>query len=329
MITMEWPAWSCTVGVTTLRAADLTAVVGVVREVMGEVGRAADRFRPDSDLSRINSASGRSVGVTALTLDLLELAIATAVRTSGAVTPTTGADLIAVGYDATIEIVRSREVDRDAGDGSFCPAPGVGAANRALSLVRGGTKRTVRRRVPPPAAEAIHLDRPGGRVSLTPGTRLDLGAIAKAYAVDEALRRVAARGLGGALVSIGGDLAVHGSPDDGWLIAVSETGDDEAVYITIDSGAVTTSSTMGRRWGANHHIIDPRTGRSSTGDWRTATVLAPTAVEANVFSTWALVDPGGAAAAMREAARPARVVTTAGLIETIGAWPAADKETIC
>lgn len=296
-----WSAWSCTVEVTTLRGADLGAAVGIVEQVMTEVDAAASRFRIDSDLARINGNAGRFVLVSRLAFELVDLSLAAAARTGGAVTPTIGAALLALGYDEDIDLVRSRSA--------------------------GAASRPARACVPAPdAATAVRLDPALKRIGVTSRTRLDLGAVAKAYAVDEAVARCAARGIEGVLVSVGGDLAVHGTPADGWRIAVSETATTPAEMIVIDTGAIATSSTLGRRWAGLHHIVDPRTGASASGPWRTSTVWAPTTVEANLLSTWVLVDGPAAAAELAREERPARLVDTGGGVDRRHGWPAPSLE---
>lgn len=290
LTTETWSAWSCAVAVTA-QDRDLAASVGTVRAVMAQVEAAASRFRDDSELSRVNAAAGRFVAVGPLTLSLLQLALDVAERTQGAVTPTVGAALLAAGYDDDIEAVRRRS------HATACAS------------------------VPAPAGSAVRLDPYFGRVGVIAGTVLDLGAVAKAYAVDEAVRRIGTHATGPVLVSIGGDLAVHGTPDGGWTVAVSETAEDPAELITIESGALTTSSTVGRRWVGGHHIVDPRTGAPADGRLRTASVWAPSAVEANLLSTWCLVDADAGLAALTADARPARVVATDGTVERRNGWP--------
>jgi len=290
--TEEWRDWSCAVAVNATSAPDLAPAVAIVRSVMAEVEASASRFRADSDLSRINAAAGRYALVRPTTVHLVQLALAAAVRTAGAVTPTVGAALLAQGYDEDIDVVRARSAHA-------APVP-----------------------VPAPdASGAVRVDAELGRVGVTPGTVLDLGALAKAYAVDEAIARIGRAGLGPVLVSIGGDLATHG--EETWQIAVSETAEAPAQLVDIDGGALATSSSVGRRWaGDRHHLIDPRTGRCATGPWRTATVWAPTAVEANLLSTWALVDAGSAARALADDTRPTRLAAAGGEVVAWHGWPA-------
>jgi len=291
--TREWSDWSCAVAVTTVDERDLEAAASTVRAVMAEVEAAVSRFTSASDLARVNAHAGRFVAVSPLTLALVELAVGVAERTGAAVTPTVGAALAALGYDDDITIVRDRV---------------AAAVPLCLSV--------------PTASTAVRIDRDLGRVGVTHGTALDLGATGKAYAVDEAVRRIGPRARAGVLVSIGGDLAVHGTAPEGWPIAVSETAGAPAELIVLDSGALATSSVVGRRWAADrHHVVDPRTGACARGPWRTATVWAPTAVEANVLSTWALVDADAAAHALAAERTPARMVTAGGLVQRRHGWP--------
>ena len=158
----------------------------------------------------------------------------------------------------------------------------------------------------------------GPLLRLPPGIRLDLGATAKGLGADRAVRAVmsATGRQGGVLVSLGGDIAVAGTPPrDGWPVTVAEEPDGEprgqpaGQLVRLPAGAVATSSVTVRRWrrgGAElHHIVDPRTGRPADGPWRTATVAAATCADANAASTAAIV-AGAAAEDWLAATGPAR-----------------------
>src|SRR5262249_58484111 len=125
----------------------------------------------------------------------------------------------------------------------------------------------------------IELDEASGLVSLPAGTRLDLGATAKAWAADRAAARIVAELGCGALVNLGGDIAVAGTaPDGGWRVRVQDiTGrPDEppagpSAVVAIRSGGLATSSTAARRWRRGgdvlHHILDPRSGPAARPEW--------------------------------------------------------------
>lgn len=144
------------------------------------------------------------------------------------------------------------------------------------------------------------------RVSFAkPGMRLDLGGIAKGYAVDLAFERLRAAGFTDFLLNLGGNIRVSGrpSPDRAeWTVAVRDPGDPsrlagETVMLG-DGEAVATSGSYerfveigGRRYS---HIVDPRTGRPAARQG-SVTVVAQTAMEADAFSTALFVEGRGAA----------------------------------
>lgn len=70
-----------------------------------------------------------------------------------------------------------------------------------------------------------------------------------------------------------------------------------------------------------HHIVDPRTGRPAGGCWRTATVAAASALDANIASTAAILLGSEAAGWLDHRSLPARLVDHGGRVVTIGAWP--------
>jgi thiamine biosynthesis lipoprotein len=118
---------------------------------------------------------------------------------------------------------------------------------------------------------------------LVPDMRLDLGGIAKGYAVDQALRTLVRVGITNALVQGGGDIGVSGPPPNkaGWHIELpplDATNAPQARYITVSHAGISTSGDLFQRLELNgvrySHIIDPRTGVGLT-DHRIVTVVAP------------------------------------------------------
>ncbi|HEX3719936.1 MAG TPA: FAD:protein FMN transferase [Verrucomicrobiae bacterium] len=112
--------------------------------------------------------------------------------------------------------------------------------------------------------------------------RLDLGGIAKGYAVDQAIKTLTRRGITNALVFGGGDMEVSGAPEGkrGWLIELpplDATNAPQARYVMVSHVGVSTSGDLFQRLEVNgvrySHIIDPRTGMGLT-DHRLVTVIA-------------------------------------------------------
>lgn len=118
--------------------------------------------------------------------------------------------------------------------------------------------------------EKLKLNERARTAELTvPYMRLDLGAIAKGYGVDEALKVLRQHGIRSALVSGGGDLAVSEAPPDkkGWRVELAPLDDPKAPpteFVLLRNAALATSGDIfqhvvidGVRYS---HIVDPRTG---------------------------------------------------------------------
>jgi thiamine biosynthesis lipoprotein len=307
MSARTWRDWSCTVRVLVGQDAHVPEAVAegaavVVRALMADVDRAVSRFRADSEIVAVNDAAPRLLPVGPLTVTLVQAALEAARRTDGAVDPTVGQHVVAWGYDADIDSVRGR----------------VAAAHR-----------TARAAAEPAGWRRVVVDHRLGRVGVAAGLRLDLGATAKAWTADEAARRVAARYRRPALVEIGGDVAVAGPVDAPWRVRVAEIAGGPGELVGLAHGGLATSSTAVRRWRASggdaHHVIDPRTGAPADGGIRSATVWAPTCVEANTFSTAALVWGGPAVARLEVAGVAARLVDRSGTVRRVGPWPAEER----
>jgi len=279
---------------------EIDSVRAAVQDVLDAVDRAYSRFRPDSEIVGLNARPDSTVSVSPLLADAIEVALAVAERTNGAVDPTVGRAMRAIGYDIDFERIRS---DRGSFELRLEPIPGW----RAVEL------STARR-----------------EVRLRPGVELDLGSTGKALAAD--LAAAAAHGAGGAgvLLSLGGDIATAGpAPDGGWRILVAEDSempaDAPGEVIAISGGAVATSSTTVRRWRRGdrsvHHLIDPRTGEPTDSAWRTASVAAPTCVDANGAATAAIVLGADATTWLGQAGYPARLVATSGAVTRLNGWP--------
>ena len=128
------------------------------------------------------------------------------------------------------------------------------------------------------------------------GMGLDLGAIAKGWAVDRAMEILVARGIRNAIIDAGGDLRIIGTRPgkDFWRIGVQHPRDPGALLLTFDlkDTAIVTSGDYERFFLVDgvryHHILDPSTGQPARG-CQSVTVLAPTAAEADACATAAFV----------------------------------------
>jgi thiamine biosynthesis lipoprotein len=280
------------------------AALGEARAVLEcelfAVDAACSRFRPDSELAKLNAAAGRAVRVGETLFEAVAVAVRVAAQTEGLVDPTVGLSMRLTGYDRSFEHVRA---GRRAGP-IFVAAPGW---------------------------QSVEIDSEARTVRLPAGVELDLGATAKALAADRSSSEIARSTGCGALVSLGGDVAVAGtSPPAGWPIRIADDHaaplDGTGPVVSISSGGLATSGTAVRRWRAGgtelHHILDPRTGRPAATPWRTVTVAAATCVDANAASTAALVLGQDAPVWLADRRLPARLVAETGSVTGICRWPA-------
>jgi thiamine biosynthesis lipoprotein len=240
-----------------------SAYAGGVETLFAEWENVLSRFRPESELSRLNDRAGVPVRVGPILLAAVEASLAAARATGGLFDPALRHALVRIGYDRPFE---------ELSGGVAAPAGGP----------RGGG-----------AWRGIVVDRAAETVTLPPGEGLDLGGIAKGMAVDAALERLSALGAGAALVSAGGDLAVRGPPPGAraWGIVVGD--DPDGPVVPLVRGALATSGTTRRRWrqGAaeRHHLVDPETGEPAAGGLRRVTAAGGSCRAAEVGATAAFV----------------------------------------
>ena len=297
----SWTALGTSVQVLATDAEGLGRATTAVTEVLEDVDAAYSRFREDSELSRLNASAGRVVRVSPLLATAIDAAQRAARLTDGAVDPTVGEAIRVAGYDDDFSRITA---DR-------------GPVNLRAWRV--------------PGWKAIRFDRRSRVVMLPDGVELDLGATGKALAADLAARAaLQAAAAGGVLVSLGGDIAMAGTPPSGgWRIHIAEDSrercDSDGEVICLPAGGVATSSTTVRRWRRGnavlHHIIDPQTSLPATGPFRTVTVAAATCLDANIASTAAIVHGETAIDWLLHRNLPARLVENDGTIHYVGRWP--------
>jgi thiamine biosynthesis lipoprotein len=298
-----WPALGTTA--VLMCTGDLAAAREAAEYEIRAIDAAASRFDPTSELSTLNRANGCAVGISPMLLEALQLAVRAAALTDGAVDPTLGERLVALGYDRDFDGLEPVAPDTP------LAALDDPAATRA------------------PSWEAIELWTHPAAARLAPGMQLDLGATAKALAADRGARAAAQASDGGILLALGGDIATHGNaPDVGWAVRVTDDHRDATgagQHLTLHGGGLATSSLIARRWRragrSYHHVLDPGTGAPVTPVWRTVSVAAATCADANIASTAALVL--GSRAPMWLSARglPARLVAVDGSVHAQDGWP--------
>ena len=228
-----------------VEAEDARAAFDAAEAEFERLEQVMSRFRPDSELSRLNREG--SIDASHDLAEVVSLALEARARTGGRFDPTVHDALVAAGYDRTFD-----EVAPD-GDGD-APAPACGGD--------------------------VAVE--GRRITLERGVRLDLGGIGKGFAAERVAEQLALAGP--CLVSAGGDVAVRGVPAQGiWPVAVDESltlGLERGGLAT--SGR---DRRRWRRGGEErHHLIDPATGRPAATDLLRVTAIGSDAVDAEVLA---------------------------------------------
>jgi thiamine biosynthesis lipoprotein len=232
----------------------------------GRLEALLSRFRDDSELTALNDA-GRIVASAELR-EVVCLALAARTRTGGRFDPTVHDAMVRIGYDRSLELL-----------------PEDGAEIET---------------VPRPCAGEVRVDDATGVVEVAAGVRLDLGGLAKGYAVDRVADMLSAGGS--CLVNAGGDVAVRGTlGGDPWTVAVDVP--EGALTLALARGALATSGIDVRCWRRGgvdlHHLIDPATGAPADTDLLRVTAFADTAADAEVEAKALLL--AGRDAALAEA----------------------------
>lgn len=300
--TGSFPALGTTAQICVRDEAALAPALALARDELRRIDETCSRFRDDSELTLLNRSAGEPFAATPLLAHALSAALLVARRTDGAVDPTVGGTLRALGWDADFRVVVSR---------------------------RRGKQHL--RAVPAPGWRRVRLDHATRTVQLPPGVEIDLGATAKALAADRCAGRIERATGSAVLVNLGGDIALAGTaPADGWPVRVTDDHRDDASApgqtVALAAGGLATSSTTVRRWalGATevHHIVDPSAGLPARGRWRTVSVAAGSCLDANAASTAAIVRGDRGATWLRGLGLPSRLVGSGGDVVTTCGWPA-------
>jgi thiamine biosynthesis lipoprotein len=130
---------------------------------------------------------------------------------------------------------------------------------------------------------------------LREGVRIDLGGIAKGYAVDRSIDRLRALGIRHAMVNAGGDTRLlgdrRGKP---WIVGIRDPRSEgrTVLRLPLADEAISTSGDYERYFEDDgvryHHILVPGTGKSAR-EVRSATVIGPDATLTDALSTTVFV----------------------------------------
>jgi thiamine biosynthesis lipoprotein len=232
-----------------------------------QVEACCSRFDPESALRQLTTSAGTAVSAPQMLFELVRFALALAQETNGAFDPTVGVRMEQRGFDREYTTGRVERTGID--------------ASEAVSY------------------RDVVLDAHSQTITLRRPLVLDLGAVAKGFAIDMAARELAA--FENFAIDAGGDLYLGGCNAAGepWSVGIRHPRDERELIDTmrVSNTAVCTSGDYERRVpgdspsldrDAEHHIIDARTGLSATTA-ASVTVVAPLAIVADGLATAAFV----------------------------------------
>jgi len=243
---------------------DEPAARAAVEQAFAEIERiekATTRYSPESGVVRINT---RGPGEETLYIDL---DVSQVIARSQYISQVSGG-----AFDVTVAPL----VDLWTFDEGSAP-PDASDIQRALDRID---------------YQKIRLHPTSGDMTLPLDVQIDLGGIAKGYAVDKAHRYLRTSGaFTGAILDAGGDLRFLGEPPGGgpWTVGIKHPRTDGLLgVVTTDGGSVATSGDYqhyfeidGARY---HHILDPATGYPARG-LMSVTVLTERCMDADAFAT--------------------------------------------
>lgn len=254
--------------------ADLTVVHRDVRHAEGAIDAAfsalrlvestMSRFRPDSEVGQVNQRGARvPVRVSTATVRVVASALAWAVASDGAFDPAIG------------RVVELWDVTR-----------------RSAPPEDDGVSRLANRHLHRQVQLAEDGDAPAIFLA-SPDIHLDLGGIAKGYAVDRAVDALRAWGIRHAMVNVGGDLYALGSAPGGdpWRVGIQSPQDPGARIgvVEVRDRAIATSGDYEQffryRGVRYHHLMDPATAAPRRAAVHSVTVEADSCIDADAAAT--------------------------------------------
>lgn len=215
---------------------------------------------PDSDISKINSASGAAVTVSPETYELVQKCLEVSADTEGLFDISIYPLVKAWGFTTENQHVPSEE-ERE-------------TAMKKIDYTR------------------IRLFEKN-QIQIGPDMQIDLGAAAKGYLSHKLMELCQEKGVSSAIVSLGGNVQTMGTKADGsfFRVGITDPSDGASLYGTIQvkDKAVITSGIYQRYFTEGgktyHHIMDKRTGMPAENELASVTVIAEDGGKADALAT--------------------------------------------
>jgi thiamine biosynthesis lipoprotein len=229
---------------------------------MARIEELMSEWRPETELSRLNAASGGAP--MKVSAELFEV------------------------------LARSREISEQTGGAFDVTFHGVGQLWKFETGAKPPDPAAIEAKLPLVDWRKIEIDREAKTVRLADkGMMVGLGAIAKGYAVDRASALLRARGFVNHIVEGGGDTYASGTKGGKpWMVGVQDPDRNDAIgALPASNNSIVTSGDYqrffeyeGKRYA---HILDPRTGYPIPADRspKSVTVVGPNATDADAYCT--------------------------------------------
>ena len=251
---------------TRLSRAELEKVCLNAVEAARKVDRLMSTFKADSEITRLNNSEvGEWIKLSPETFEVLEKSIKYAKMTDGA-------------FDMTVL--------------SLVHLWGFGTG--AAKAIQTPSDEEIARTLELVGYQNIKLDKAARKASLAvKGMKIGLGAIAKGYAVDRAIKVLKQAGVKNCLVEIGGETYAMGKRKDGekWRIGVQHPTklEKHLTVLEIENRAVATSGDYMNFYiekGVRYtHIIDPKTGKPISNNVCSVTIITSDCTKGDALAT--------------------------------------------
>jgi thiamine biosynthesis lipoprotein len=235
----------------------LEAAVDAAFAEIAKLEKLLSRHHQASDVTRLSESDG-GTAVAEETVAVIALGLDVARRSGGAFDLTLGRLKVLWGFDAETPTVPSQDA---------LSAALIGIGPTALSL----------------AGQQVNKQ--------APQLLVDLGGIAKGYAVDRAIAVLKEQGVTSAAVNAGGDMYLLGQRSErAWRIGIQHPRQKETVLETVQvrDQAVVTSGDYERFFEEDgiryHHLFDPQNGLPARG-CQSVTIIADSVILADALAT--------------------------------------------
>lgn len=272
------------------------------RRFVEDFDAALSRFKPESELCRLNADGRERVPASELMRRAVEAGVFAAERSGGLVDPTLVGEIEEAGY------VASRA--------------GMKGVPLAEALAEAPSRQPASPR-PEQRWRGFEVDDEAGEIVRPPGLRFDTGGTGKGLAADMVAATL--RGYSRFIVDCGGDIRIGGAdalvhPYE--VFVEHPISGDRAHVLRLGSGGVATSGINVRIWrdaGGRfaHHLLDPASGDPAWTGLVGATALGDTALEAETLSKVALLS-GPERGREIFAARGGLLIHDSGRVELVG-----------